>query len=67
MVAHELGIGILPEAALRPLAQALGIALVRLDEPWAERDLDLVTAPDREPSQATSLLIRALRKPLELG
>jgi DNA-binding transcriptional LysR family regulator len=67
MVAHELGIGILPEAALRPLAQALGIALVRLDEPWAERDLDLVTAPDREPSQATSLLIRALRKPLELA
>lgn len=67
MVAHELGIGILPEAALRPLAQALGIALVRLDEPWAERDLDLVTAPDREPSQATGLLIRALRKPLELG
>ncbi|MCZ8259554.1 MAG: LysR family transcriptional regulator [Beijerinckiaceae bacterium] len=64
MVAHGLGIGILPEAALRPLAEALGIALVRLDEPWAERDLDLVTAADREPNEATSLLIRTLRKPL---
>jgi DNA-binding transcriptional LysR family regulator len=61
MVAHELGIGILPEAALRPLADALGIALVRLDEPWAIRDLDLVTAPDIEPSLATSLLLTALR------
>lgn len=61
MVAHELGIGILPEAALRPLAEALGITLVRLDEPWAERDLDLVLAADHEPNQATSLLIAALR------
>lgn len=63
MVGHGLGIGILPEAALRPLADALGIQLVRLEEPWAERDLDLVTASDREPNQATSLLIDALRKP----
>ena len=62
MVAQGLGIGILPEAALRPLAEALGIALVRLDEPWAERDLDIVTAPDIEPNQATSLLLAALRE-----
>ncbi|OYU47459.1 MAG: transcriptional regulator [Rhizobiales bacterium PAR1] len=65
MVGHELGIGILPEAALRPLAEALGIALVTLDEPWAVRDLDLVVATDSEQSIATRLLISTLRKPDE--
>lgn len=61
MVAHGLGVGILPETALRPLADALGIALVRLDEHWAERDLDVVTDQDVEPALATKLLIAALR------
>jgi DNA-binding transcriptional LysR family regulator len=42
MVRHRLGIGILPEAALRPLADALGLQLIALDEPWALRDIDLV-------------------------
>ena len=62
MVAHKLGIGILPEAALRPLAEALGIRLVTLNEVWAIRDLDLVVSDDLEPSTATRLLIEALRK-----
>ena len=62
MVAHKLGIGILPEAALRPLAEALGIRLVTLNEVWAIRDLDLVVSGDLEPSTATRLLIEALRK-----
>lgn len=61
MVTHELGIGILPEAALRPLAQALGISLLRLDEDWAVRDIDLVLAADLEPNSATLLLLDALR------
>ncbi len=61
MAAHELGIGILPEAALRPLASALGIHLITLDEPWALRDLDLVVAKDAEPNPASILLLDALR------
>ena len=44
------------------LAEALGIALVTLDEPWAVRDLDLVVATDAEQSIATRLLISVLRR-----
>lgn len=60
MAAHRLGIGILPEAALRPLAAALGIRLIALDEPWAARDLDLVVVRDAEPNPASTLLMQAL-------
>lgn len=38
MISHGLGIGILPERALQPLAEAMGIRLVRLAESWAQRD-----------------------------
>ncbi len=61
MVAHGLGIGILPEAALRPLADALGIALVRLDEPWAVRDIDIVISTGSESNEATRQLLKTLR------
>lgn len=37
MVNEGLGIGILPELAARPLSKALNIKLVRLLEPWAQR------------------------------
>lgn len=61
MAGHQLGIGILPEAALRPLAEALGIRLIGLDEPWAVRELDLLAANDGEPGPALSLLLETLR------
>lgn len=38
MIAKGLGIGILPEHAVRPFAEALGLNVVALDEPWAHRD-----------------------------
>ncbi|MGA0596139.1 LysR family transcriptional regulator [Enterovirga sp. CN4-39] len=38
MIAKNLGIGILPEHAVRPFAEALGLRIVLLDEPWARRD-----------------------------
>ena len=41
MISKGLGIGILPEDALRPFAQALDLTLVELDEPWAARDFAL--------------------------
>ncbi len=41
MVRNGLGIGILPEEALRPLADALGLRLVALDEAWAFRTLEI--------------------------
>jgi DNA-binding transcriptional LysR family regulator len=41
MIGQGLGIGILPEHAARPLADALGLAILRLDEPWAERAFEI--------------------------
>jgi DNA-binding transcriptional LysR family regulator len=37
MINQSLGIGILPELGARPLSKALGIKLVKLAEPWAQR------------------------------
>lgn len=38
LIGQGLGIGILPERAVEPLADAMGIKLVALDEPWARRE-----------------------------
>ncbi|QJR13730.1 LysR substrate-binding domain-containing protein [Usitatibacter palustris] len=37
MIQARLGIGVLPETAARPFARALGLRLVPLSDPWAER------------------------------
>lgn len=37
MIKEGLGVGILPELAARPLSKALNITLMRLLEPWAQR------------------------------
>jgi DNA-binding transcriptional LysR family regulator len=54
MIGQGLGIGILPERAAQPLAEATGLKLVKLDEPWARREyaicvlsLDDLDAPCR--------------------
>lgn len=39
MVAAGLGIGILPGALVAPYARPLGVKALRLDEPWARREL----------------------------
>ncbi len=38
MIGQGLGVGILPERAVEPLAAALEIELIRLAEPWAKRE-----------------------------
>lgn len=54
MIGQGLGIGILPERAAQPLADAMGLKLVTLAEPWARREyaicvlsLDNLDAPSR--------------------
>jgi len=54
MIGQGLGIGILPECTAQPLADAMGLKLVTLAEPWARRDyaicvmsLDDLDAPCR--------------------
>jgi DNA-binding transcriptional LysR family regulator len=38
MASNGLGIGILPDAAVRPLRSAFNLSLVEIDEPWARRE-----------------------------
>ncbi|MGU3493435.1 LysR family transcriptional regulator [Xanthobacteraceae bacterium A53D] len=61
MVSHGLGVGILPEAALRPLVNALGLALVTLDEPWARREIAICVREGEELPSATRRLLEELR------
>ena len=60
MVAQGLGIGILPEAALRQVSQALGLRLLHLDDVWAIRHLDLCWRADLDLAPPTQTLIAAL-------
>ncbi len=62
MVSQGLGIGILPEAALRPLAEALGLRLIRLDEPWARRQIDICVPQSAEQDPPTARLLAALQQ-----
>lgn len=61
MVRQGLGIGILPEAALRPLAEALGLRLIGLAENWARRDIDICVPHAETLDPPTTRLLAALR------
>ena len=60
MVQHQLGIGILPETALRPIADALGLKLITLDETWAARDIDVIVPASVALDPPTARLINRL-------
>ncbi|MGF7160822.1 DNA-binding transcriptional LysR family regulator [Rhodoligotrophos appendicifer] len=60
MVKHGLGIGILPEHAGVPLAAALGLRLLSLDEPWACRKLLICVRPDDQLEPQADRLIQFL-------
>jgi DNA-binding transcriptional LysR family regulator len=62
MVSQRLGIGVLPEAALRPLAEALGLRLIWLDEPWARRDIDICVPAPGDLDPPTARLLAALQE-----
>jgi DNA-binding transcriptional LysR family regulator len=63
MVDTGLGIGVLPEAVARLHAQGLGIHLLHLDEPWAQRSLVLCVRPDDRLDKAGQRLLDHLRRP----
>ena len=62
MVQQQLGIGILPENALRPLAAALGLEVLRLEESWAQRDIDIVVPAAEGLDPPTARLLARLRQ-----
>lgn len=56
MVGAGLGLGVLPRAACAPLLRAYALKALRLDEPWAERRLQVACSADRPLSAAALLL-----------
>lgn len=57
LVAQDVGIAVLPEAAARRHAEALDASIVHLDDAWATRELRLCTrSVDALPAQARQLL-----------
>ena len=61
MVAASVGVGIVPEAAARRQRRGLPLAIVRLDEPWANRKLMLCVCDSRRLSRPAKKLFDALR------
>lgn len=62
MVAHDFGIAILPEAFLLPYAGLLPLAVLAIDEPWAERELAIVRRRGDAPSASAALLLDWLQR-----
>lgn len=67
MVAAGLGLGILPEGSARIYMGALPLRCIRLDEPWAERQLMLCVRSQDALSPVAQLLVEHLCQPAPLG
>ncbi|MDO9414112.1 MAG: LysR family transcriptional regulator [Pseudolabrys sp.] len=65
MINQGLGIGILPERGARPLSKALGIKLVRLAEPWAQRNYSICVRSFEDIEAPSSRLIAFLTSSVE--
>ncbi|MFL9824842.1 LysR family transcriptional regulator [Rhodoplanes sp. SY1] len=57
MISEGLGVGVLPEKAVQPLAAAMGLRLVRLAEPWAAREYAICVLAGEEPPPPARRLI----------
>jgi DNA-binding transcriptional LysR family regulator len=62
MVAAGVGVGIVPEATARRQRRALPLAMVRIAEPWAARQLTLCVRDSRRLSRPAWQLFESLRK-----
>ena len=60
MINEGLGIGILPEFAIRQLSKALNIRLVRLVEPWARRQYAICVRASEKLEPPSSRLVAFL-------
>jgi DNA-binding transcriptional LysR family regulator len=60
LVQAGMGIGILPHAAARNFAQPMGLRLLRLHEPWAERRMYVCVRDLRSASLAAKRLVEQL-------
>ena len=63
MVAAGLGIAVLPEVAARPLAQAMGLRIIALQDAWVERELLLAARDFATLSRPVRSLVEHLSRP----
>jgi DNA-binding transcriptional LysR family regulator len=61
MAAAGVAVGLVPEATARRLRRSLPLGIVRLGEPWADRQLALCVRDSRRPSRPARRLFDALR------
>jgi DNA-binding transcriptional LysR family regulator len=57
MVSAGLGVGVVPKAAATPYTESLGLVSVRLQDPWARRQLHLCVRSTESLSAAARLLV----------
>ena len=62
MVAAEVGIAVVPEAAARRCARSMPIAMIRIRDPWANRRLSICARNFRTLSRPAKLLVEHLRQ-----
>lgn len=65
MVAAEVGIAVVPEAAARRCARAMPIAMIKIRDPWANRRLSICARNFRSLSRPARLLVEHLRQAAE--
>ena len=61
MISVNLGIGVLPRAAVQDRLAALGMKAIRLTDPWARRKLLVATKANVEPTPAVASFLQHLR------
>jgi DNA-binding transcriptional LysR family regulator len=62
MVAADVGIAVVPEAAARRCARSVPIAMIRIRDPWANRRLSICARNFRILSRPAKLLVEHLRQ-----
>src|SRR5450631_4190322 len=62
MVAAEVGIAVVPEAAARRCARSMPIAMIRIRDPWANRKLSICARSFKTLPRPAKLLVEHLRK-----
>jgi DNA-binding transcriptional LysR family regulator len=62
MVAADVGIAVVPEAAARRCARSMAIAIVRIRDPWANRRLVICARSFKAMPRPTKQLVDYLRE-----
>jgi DNA-binding transcriptional LysR family regulator len=62
MVAADVGIAVVPEAAAKRCAQSMPIVMIRIRDPWANRRLAICARSFKSMPRAAKQLVEYLRE-----